>query len=127
MIGNKTGNLGEGIAEKFLTKHGFDVFTRNYCRKWGEIDLVMLKGGVFHFIEVKTVSRENILEGESSAGIRPEDNIHPQKLKRLSRVIQTFIAENRVEQWLFDVCVVYVDTVRRTAGVKFLENVVLPA
>jgi Holliday junction resolvase-like predicted endonuclease len=52
----KTGNLGEDIAAMFLMKHGFGIIERNYLRKWGEIDIVAKKGGVLHFVEVKTVS-----------------------------------------------------------------------
>lgn len=52
----KTGDLGEDIAERFLMKQGFVVVERNYLRKWGEIDIIVQKGGMIYFVEVKTVS-----------------------------------------------------------------------
>ena len=53
----KIGNLGEDIGCKFLVKRGFSIKDRNYRKKWGEIDIVVEKDAVLHFIEVKTVSR----------------------------------------------------------------------
>ena len=127
MIGNKTGKLGEDIAEMFLTKHGFDVFTRNFLKKYGEIDIIAKKEGIIHFIEVKSVSCEieNTVLRETMA-FRPEDNLHPDKLKKLSRVIQSYIFSNNVDKWQFDLFVVYIDKLSRRATVKVVENLVLP-
>lgn len=128
MIGNKTGKLGEDIAERFLVKRGYDVFTRNYLKKFGEIDLVARKDGITHFVEVKAVSRESIEDiSYETNKIRPEDNLHGFKLKRLSRIIQTYLLEHlEVQEWRFDLCVVYMDIVNKKAKVKLLEDIILP-
>ncbi|WP_300757359.1 YraN family protein [uncultured Brachyspira sp.] len=49
------GNLGEDIALKYLEELGFSLLERNFKGKKtrGEIDLVMTKGVVIVFIEVK--------------------------------------------------------------------------
>lgn len=48
------GNEGEEIALKYLEKLGFKLLERNFRGKnRGEIDLVMTKGVVIVFIEVK--------------------------------------------------------------------------
>ena len=48
------GNEGEEIALKYLEKLGFKLLKRNFRGKnRGEIDLVMTKGVVIVFIEVK--------------------------------------------------------------------------
>ena len=49
------GNLGEDIALKYLEGLGFSLLERNFKGKKtrGEIDLVMTKGVVIVFIEVK--------------------------------------------------------------------------
>ena len=52
----KTGEIGENIAVKFLVKQGFSILNRNYTKKWGELDIVAEKAGKIHFIEVKSVS-----------------------------------------------------------------------
>lgn len=127
----KIGNLGEDVACMFLVKHGYSVVDRNYRKKWGEIDIIARKSGILHFVEVKTVSRENIEEmGKNVSRVtdehRPEDNVHPWKLKRLSRAIQTYLLEKDVEEeWVFDVVTVYLDVEGKKAKVDMLENVVL--
>lgn len=87
----KTGEIGEGVASRFLMKHGFSILDRNYTKKWGEIDIVAEKENKIHFIEVKSVSKPNlnIVTRETLDQYHPEDNMHPWKLKRLSRTIQT--------------------------------------
>ena len=129
------GDLGEDIACKFLIKKGFDIIERNYWKKWGEIDIIAKKSNIIHFIEVKSVSRE-ILPDISLVGqtrettdiYRPEDNLHPWKLKRLSRVIQIYLAGKTISRetdWQFDIITVYINKKDRISRVFMLENVIL--
>ncbi len=112
------GNIGENVACAFLEKHGFTILERNYLRKWGEIDIVAEKTGIIHFIEVKSVSSETLY--------RPEENLHPQKLKRLARTMQTYVLEKRIERdWQLDLVTVRIDEVKREAKVEILENIVI--
>jgi len=116
---------------KYLETKGFRVLERNYLRKWGEIDIVAEKGQLLSFIEVKSVSRENAppAGGQGSRETyRPEDNVHPAKLKRLHRVIQTYLLDRKVpdsREWRIDVACVYLDFSTRKAKVEMLENVIL--
>ncbi len=122
----KIGKLGEDIACKFLMKHGFSILERNYTKKWGEIDIVAQKNNKYYFVEVKSKSFET-LDKVSYETNRPEDNMHPWKLKRLSRTVQTYLIHNRIGNtpWQFDLLVVYMDLVKRTARVRVVENVIL--
>ena len=123
------GDLGEDIACKFLAKKGFLVIERNYLRKWGEIDIIAKKDGKIHFIEVKSVSREILpaISHETPSGYRPEDNLHPWKLKRLARTIETYLLQNgsRETDWQFDVITVYINKKDRISRVFMLENIIL--
>lgn len=127
----KIGRVGEDTACKFLMKQGFSIKERNYLKKWGEIDIIALKSNIIHFVEVKTVSRENIrnvpretLDEHHS----PEENVHTWKVKRLSRVIQTYLLEKKEEKkWQFDIIAVFLDLENREAKVRFTENFVLEA
>src|SRR5947207_2782919 len=103
----KIGELGESIACRFLVKQGFTILERNYTKKWGEIDIVAQQGKRLYFVEVKSVSRKTLEftspwpspgkgEGKIQDYWRPEDNMHPWKLKRLSRTIQTYLVSKRV-------------------------------
>jgi len=128
----KTGNLGEDLACRFLMKRGFDVIERNYLKKCGEIDIIAKNMGKIHFIEVKSVSHETPLgvSGETNDidGFRPEDNVHPWKLQRLTRTIQVYLQEKNVSSetdWQFDLITVYIDKKHLISKVNILENVVL--
>jgi len=136
----KIGRLGEDIAIKYLENKGFTIIERNYLKKCGEIDIIAKKARVIHFFEVKSVTRENISSSAYSYMVakcnaprgtdsyRAEDNLHPYKLKRLSRVIQLYLFEkhsNGEPEWVFDAIIVQIDTKTRRARVKFLENIVL--
>lgn len=126
---NKTGAIGEDIAAKWLENKGFVVIDKNYRKKWGELDIVAQKDGCLHFVEVKTVSRQSYggkFEQEIN-NYRPEDNMHPWKLQRLRRALQTYILEKRLDnkEWQFDLACVFLDQEKRIAKVKFIENIIL--
>jgi len=122
----KIGQIGEDIACKFLMKHGFSIIERNYTKKWGEIDIIADKDGVIYFVEVKSKSVSD-LDFVSDETNRPEDNMHPWKLKRLSRVVETYLISKRLGniKWQFDLLVVYLDIDKRMARVKRVENIIL--
>ena len=117
----KIGALGENMACRFLVKHGFRILDRNYSKKWGEIDIVAEKDKIFRFIEVKS-----IVSYETNR-YRPEENVHYQKLKRLSRVIQTYLLDKKVSyetEWQIDVLAVFLDLENKKAKFRFTENII---
>ncbi len=121
----KTGEIGEHLAVRYLVNKGYSVIERNYTRKWGEIDIVAKKDGMVHFIEVKSKTGE-LAESSASGGYRPEDNMHPWKIKRLQRTIQTYLAEHdEIGDWQFDLIVVWLSLDLSEAKVAFLADVVL--
>ena len=48
------GRRGEDAACAYLERHGYNVVARNYRCRWGEIDVIAVKGGTLVFVEVKT-------------------------------------------------------------------------
>ena len=124
----KTGEIGENVAVKFLMKHGFAILDRNYTKKWGEIDIIAEKENKLHFVEVKSVVRE-VLENISPENLdeyRPEDNMHPWKLQRLGRTIQSYLMEKKFEgDWQLDLITVKIDQQSRKAKVEMIENIVI--
>ncbi len=120
-----TGNLGEEIAVRFLVKHGYLIVLRNYRKKAGEIDIICKKRNILYFVEVKTVSRENITN-ESPDGYRPEDNIHSAKIKRIGRAVELYITEfSPKEDWEFLVVTVLLDKTSKKAKVSLITDLVL--
>ncbi|HWA32013.1 MAG TPA: YraN family protein [Candidatus Paceibacterota bacterium] len=126
----KIGEIGENIAAKFLIKNGFSILDRNYTKKWGEIDIISEKDNKIYFIEVKSVAREtleNVIH-ETGDYYRAEDNMHPWKLKRLSRTIQTYLLSKNIpedKEWQVDLLVIYLDLKNKKAKVKVVSDIVL--
>jgi putative endonuclease len=126
----RVGRLGEDIAVKHLENKGFMIIERNYLKKYGEIDIIARKYEIIHFIEVKSVSCEfnPKVPRVTPDSHRPEDNIHAQKLKRLSRTIQAYLLsnyQNEEPEWVFDVVTVKINVNRRQAHIKILEDIIL--
>ena len=115
---NETGRIGEDIAARYLERKGFQIVSKNFFKPYGEIDIVSReKSGKYHFVEVKTVSHETY---------RPEENMHPQKVRRLMRVVEVYLVSHGItDEWQFDLACVYLDQIKRTAKVKYLENIIL--
>ena len=117
------GDKGEEVVCKYLEGKGYRIVERNYWKPWGEIDIVAEKGSIISFVEVKSVSRES-----TGRQIRPEENMHPQKVKRLHRAIQTYLLDHKVpenKQWQFDLACAYLDFSTHQARIELLEDIVL--
>jgi putative endonuclease len=125
----KIGQLGEDVACKFLMKHQFSILERNYTKKWGEIDIIAQKDNKLYFIEVKSVSCETLPDFKNDNPFikRPEENMHPWKIKRLAKTVQTYLIHKRIGNtpWQFDVLLVYLNIKSRTARVKIIANIIL--
>ena len=120
------GNLGEDLACKHLSSKGYVVSERNYLKKAGEIDIVALKDGTIHFVEVKTMHSPAPGLSNNVDQFRPEDNVHPKKLDRLARTVELYLQERGVSSqtpWQIDLLAVLIDTKEKKARVRFLENV----
>ena len=127
----RLGDIGENIACDFLKGKDFEIIERNYLRKWGEIDIIAKKSGMIHFIEVKSVSRATTLDEPalrlgSGQDYRPEDNMHPWKLKRLARTMQTYLLDKKLDcDWQLDLVTVKIDQQNRKARVEIIENLII--
>lgn len=117
------GDKGEDIACFYLVKHGFFIQERNYRKKWGEIDIIAVKGKILHFIEVKSV-----VDRGRSNGHRPEENVHELKVRKLRRTIQTYLNEKKYSseaEFKFHVVTVVWNEETEKAKVKMIEDVIL--
>ncbi len=80
------GKIGEEWANLFLQACGFAKVAARYRRPGGEIDLVMRRGDLLVFVEVKT-------RGVRRYGM-PEEAVHQRQLGRLRRLARRFLLEN---------------------------------
>lgn len=123
----KIGEIGEKLAKMFLMKHGYTVVETNYTRKFGEIDIVAKKGKVWHFIEVKSVSRVTLDDVSSeTSGFRPEENMHEKKIQRFVRTVEYYRMSKNLDDSDFqiDLALVYIDQAKRAGKVRLMENVI---
>lgn len=116
------GQIGEELAARFLEGKGYRVIARNYRKPWGEIDIIASLGHSLRFVEVKTVSRENLLPTE----YRAEDNVHPAKIKRIHRALQSYLDEKDItgdSDWQIDLVTVTLIEEKKQAKVEFFEAI----
>ena len=121
----RIGKIGEGLACNYLVKQGFLIKDRNYLKPWGEIDIVAQKGSDLRFVEVKTVTRHSNSQFLKD-NYEPEDNIHPWKLKRLGRAIETYLLEKRMGDnidWQLDALSVYLNPAGELINIELLEDI----
>ncbi|MBP6925672.1 MAG: YraN family protein [Candidatus Pacebacteria bacterium] len=121
----KIGEIGEGVAEKFLVKHGYTVIERNYTLKTGEIDIITLRSKEIGFWEVKTTqcSTRNVSRGTYN----PFENIHAKKLKRFVQTVEQYLFSHNVShetKWGIHGLAVYLDLETKEARVEVLENII---
>lgn len=122
----RLGNIGEDIVAKDLVQKGYRVISRNYLKKWGEIDIVARgTDQQIHFVEVKTVSREKGGGHISRDTWRPEDNVHYGKLQRMHRTIESWLQENTYEgEWCVDVATVTIYVDGSNPEISYIENII---
>lgn len=125
MSTKKIGDLGESIACTFLEKKGFLIISRNYRKSWGEVDIIAERKGAVRFVEVKSVSRENISDISRETGdYRPEEQVHPRKLAKIAKVAEFYMMKNDDRrEYQIDVVGVFLDHASRKARCRLYEGV----
>lgn len=87
------GKLYEDLAEQHLKKKGYQLLTKNFQCKTGEIDLIMRKDRTLSFVEVRF--RQNIIFGT------PEETITRSKQLKIIKSAQKYISDNNL--WFMDI------------------------
>lgn len=126
------GKIGENIAKKYLIERGLKIIETNYCKPWGEIDIVAkTKIGKLIFVEVKTL-RKDIAEinNNTAKEITPEDNLTYKKLKKLQKISEEFANSHpkilNDQGWQIDLISVEIPKKERnTTLIKENKNVVI--
>lgn len=110
------GLAGETAVANHLQKGGFRILDRNWCRPWGELDIVAEQRGIIHFIEVKASRRQ-------VAGFDPFLRANGTKMQKVIRTARTWLAANRYgpdTEWQLDVASVILEP---TVTIEMFENV----
>ena len=86
---HQTGQLGELLALEYFKEKGFEILFRNWRHKHWEVDLIMSRNGMLHFVEVKT--RTNLKFGH------PEESVDIKKIRYLINASEEFLFQ--YPQW----------------------------
>ena len=81
------GKKGEEQAVAALEKAGMEIIAKNVRCKYGEVDIVAVKGNIVVFIEVKAWSAFGMEDLQYSINIR--------KQKKIIKTAKYFLSENR--------------------------------
>ena len=104
------GASGEAAVAAWYEAHGWTVLARNWTVRAGELDLVVQRGRVVAFCEVKT--RSTLAYGS------PAEAVGPDKRNRLRRLALLWLADapRRAGEIRFDVATVVGDEVEVIEG-----------
>jgi len=117
------GKLGEDIAAKYLQNKGYQILERNFPRKVSrflksEIDVIVKKGDIISFVEVKT-SKEN-------PSFFPEEKVNFKKKRKLIRSAESWLLKRKIpldSKWQIDIIAIEIDLQSKKPKISHFENV----
>lgn len=116
------GKTGENHAEEFLISCGYQIITRNFHSRYGEIDLIAIDQNVtphqLIFMEVKT--RTSDLFG------LPQESVTYSKRSKMLKTAIHFInssTQNLPHIWRMDAIAVKLDRSLKLAEIKHFKNI----
>lgn len=113
-VRGEIGRQGEALAADFLFARGFNLVAKNWRCRLGEIDLIVEREGIIHFVEVK--ARRTTTFGY------PEEAVSYAKRRRWFHAIEAWLQLNpKVQRYQADV----ISILFETAGPKvdWIENI----
>jgi Holliday junction resolvase-like predicted endonuclease len=110
-------------AEKAVGKHlrslGYTLLDSNWRRPWGELDLVVVRDRVIHFVEVKASTR-------STPGFEPFLRADARKMHKVRRTAQTWLSAHRYgpdTEWQMDIASVIMKPAPAEPDIELFEQV----
>ena len=111
MNSRERGKIGENIAVSYIKELGFRVVERNfYAKRFGEIDIIAIKDDIYHFIEVKSATKD----------FNPIYNISFKKLNRVTNSVNYYLKFRNLDV-IFSIDVIIISK----NGIEFLENITI--
>ncbi len=116
-----TGRWGEALAERFLTRRGDTVLDRNWRPPRparGELDLVLRRGDVIVFVEVRA-------RHGPAFGV-PEETVTPRKRARLIEAALAFLDARGLNAlaWQIDFVAIDLDARNRVTRLTVIEHAI---
>lgn len=105
------GKYAETKACEYLSSQGFKIIEQNFfAKKIGEIDIIALKDGTYHFVEVKSAPLY-----ETAI-----NNITPAKLSKIKRSVDYYLQLKKLDVTFCIDAIILVNE-----ELEYLENITL--
>lgn len=115
MIKNKSGVWGELYTARYLRDSGYRIITSGYSCRFGEIDIVAMKGDILCFVEVKT--------RDEQTSSRPMEAVDTEKQEKIRLAAESFISYSKLRNdTRFDVCEVWLGKDFALTKLNYIEN-----
>ena len=113
----KLGRRGEDLAVAELGRCGYEIVDRNWRCQVGEVDVVALRSGAYHFFEVRT------RRGQEFG--TPEESLTPAKQRRMMDVARTYLAEHDLYDvdWRVGLVAIEMDRVGRLLRIDVYDSI----
>jgi len=86
---NITGKTGEAVACSYMEVCGYSILHTNWRYRRFELDIVATNGRELVVVEVKTRSKDCLLD--------PEESINYQKIRRITTATDAYMRKNNVK------------------------------
>ncbi len=114
MTNKDIGYIGEDFTARFLQSKGCEILARNFTIRGGEIDIIAQKGGLIHFVEVKSRKRSPLVSGDQA--------ITKSKIAHIVRTANAYISKFEIDSnCVFDVALVEIDNGKVT-DFKYIQR-----
>ena len=113
----RLGRRGEELAVAELGRCGYRILARNWRCQVGEVDVVALRDGAYHFFEVRTRRGRDFGT--------PEESLTPAKQQRMVDVALTYLAEHDLDDvdWRIGLVAVEMDRAGRLLRVEVYDSI----
>lgn len=88
---NRIGRYGENLAIKYLLKHNYYIWKRNWAIRSGELDIIAIQEHTLVFVEVKTRLKE------VAENFNPFDAVDNKKIKHIQIVSESFLEKYQAQ------------------------------
>lgn len=111
------GAKSESAACDYLCGKGYQIITRNFYCRHGELDIIARESGNIAFIEVKSIV--------ANPEVSPYELLSPTKLRRLQSTIDYWLTKNNLLScsWRFEFIAVLLN---ESFAVTAIEHIVEP-
>ncbi|MFW0871395.1 MAG: YraN family protein [Patescibacteria group bacterium] len=118
----EVGDHGERIACRYLQEKGYRICDTNASNRYGEIDIIALRKGMYHFVEVKTLSGKYY--PHKAEHYHPLDHLNKQKKRALNNAIWEYRREYGLldTDCTFSAIALWLDESTKQADIKYYPH-----